>query len=66
MDWIFTEDARSQGRSDGFWYDLTSGGYINPEEVLADEKQLEELNKAIKLVADFEQALIDNNLLEEF
>lgn len=66
MNWIFKKDVQSQGSSDGFWYDLTSGGYISPEKILDDKTQLEQLNKAIDIVNSFEQALIDNDLLEEF
>jgi len=66
MEWRFKENAEPQGSSDGFWYDLTSGGYIRPAEVLKDEKQVEQINDAIKLLQSFEQALEDNNLLNEF
>lgn len=42
---------------DEFWYDLTLGGYIKPEEILQDEKQIARLNKAIEIVLSFEQSL---------
>lgn len=42
-----------------FWYDLVRGGHIKPENILADASQIEELEKAIALVASFE-TLIDN------
>ena len=29
MEWKFKEDAERQGSSDGFWYDLVDGGYID-------------------------------------
>jgi len=66
MNWKFKKDAEKQGSSDGFWYDITHGGYIKPEEVLADKKQLEQLEEALELVLSFENALNDNDLLEEF
>ena len=66
MEWKFKKDAEKQGSSDGFWYDLTSGGYIKPEEVLEDEKQLEKLNNAIDIVLSFEKSLEKADLLEEF
>jgi hypothetical protein len=66
MDWKFKEDAEPQGSSDGFWYDITSGGYIKPEAVLADSEQLAQLKAALELVCSFETALEDNELLNEF
>lgn len=45
----------SVGGSDGFWYDLTSGGYFDPEEVMADPEQLAEMRKAIELVEQLEE-----------
>ena len=65
MDWKFKAGAPTQGGSDGFWYDLTAGGYIKPEEVLADPAQVIKLNKAIDLVSSFEDALENAGLLEE-
>lgn len=43
------------GGSDGFWYDLTSGGYFDPDEVMADPEQLAEMRKAIALVERLEE-----------
>lgn len=64
--WKFKKDAEPQGSSDGFWYDLTSGGYISPSAVLEDEEQLKKLNDAIAVVSSFESALEDEELLNEF
>ena len=66
INWKFKKDAEPQGSSDGFWYDLTSGGYINPGAVLEDEEQLKKLNEALEIVESFESALKDNELLNEF
>ena len=66
MNWKFKKDAEPQGSSSGFWYDITMGGYVRPESVLEDKKQLEELNNAINLVRSFESALEDEDLLIEF
>lgn len=66
MEWKFKKNAEKQGSSDGFWYDITSGGYIKPAEVLADKAQLAELNKALETVKSFEEALNDADLIEEF
>jgi len=66
MNWKFKKDAEPQGSSNGFWYDLTDGGYVKPEELLEDEKQIEEVVKAIDLLESFEIALLNNDLLNEF
>ena len=65
-EWKFKENAPKQGSSDGFWYDLTMGGYITPKDVLEDPEQIEALNNAIHIVSSFEMALEDNDLLNEF
>lgn len=42
-----------------FWYDITDGGYLKPEEILSDQNQIKKLREAINLVRDFER-LIDS------
>lgn len=64
--WKFKSNASKQGGSDGFWYDLTDGGYIKPEAVLDDSDQLARLTAAVDLVKSFETALEEADLLEEF
>lgn len=66
MEWKFKENADPQGGSDGFWYDITFGGYIRPSELLKDKEQIKKLEEAIELVESFEQALIENDLINEF
>lgn len=66
IDWKFKENAEPQGSSDGFWYDITDGGYIDPEELLAENEQLVKLEDALEIVRSFEKALKDNELLNEF
>lgn len=66
MEWKFKKNAEPQGSSDGFWYDITWGGYIKPEELLEDPTQLKQLQEAIKLVKSFEKALQDAELINEF
>jgi hypothetical protein len=66
MKWKFKKDAEPQGSSDGFWYDLVDGGYINPDEVLADEEQLKRVKEAINVLSSFQSALEANDLLNEF
>ena len=66
MEWKFKENAAPQGSSDGFWYDITRGGYIKPEDVLADPEQLEKVTEAVNVLESFEAALESAGLLEEF
>ena len=42
------------GGSDGFWYNVTDGGYCNVEEVLADEVDIKKVKDAIKTLREFE------------
>lgn len=64
--WKFKEDAEPQGSSSGFWYDIIDGGYIKPEELLADKEQLDRLKEALEIVGSFEEAMEDNELVNEF
>jgi len=64
--WKFKDDAEPQGSSDGFWYDLTLGGYINLEDVLEDKEQLKAAEDAIQLLSSLEDAMMENGVLNEF
>lgn len=66
IEWELDKDAEPQGSSNGFWYDLTMGGYVDPKKVLTNASQLEELERAIKTVRSFEEAMEANELLIEF
>ena len=55
MEWNFKEGVEIY--TEEFWYDLTDGGYIKPENVLADEEQITKLQAAIDLVRSFERAI---------
>ena len=39
-----------------FWYDLTMGGYLNPEEILEDPEDVLRVQKAIAIVREFEMS----------
>ena len=39
-----------------FWYDLTSGGYLKPEDILENLEDIEQVNKAIDILRDFEDS----------
>lgn len=66
MNWQFKLNCEPVGTSNGIWYDLTDGGYIEPEMVLSDVNQIEQLRQAIALVKRFEEALEAQELLNEF
>lgn len=40
--------------SDGFWYNLTMGGYVNPSDLMSDPNQIFMVEQAINLVRDLE------------
>lgn len=64
--WNLRTDAEPQGGSDGFWYDITIGGYIKPELLLLNSKQVKSVTDAVALLLSFEQALEEAGLLNEF
>lgn len=46
-----------------FWYDLTDGGYLDPDEICENKKDAEEVKKAIAILQDFQNSCeeqIDN------
>jgi len=36
-----------------FWYDLTDGGYLKPEEILADPEDVRRVKDAIAVIREF-------------
>lgn len=66
MDWKLKVDAEPQGSSNGFWYDLAVGGYIDLDVVLDDEDQISRVEEALELLRSLEVALRDANILEEY
>ena len=66
MKWKFKKNAEPQGSSDGFWYDLTKGGYIDLHELLVDDDQIEQIENAVAMLCEFEQSLHEAELLNEF
>jgi hypothetical protein len=46
-----------------FWYDLTDGGYLDPEKICANAKDAERVMEAIEIIKDFQKSCeeqIDN------
>lgn len=40
--------------NEGFWYALTQGGYLKPEDVLDNETDIIKVNEAINILTEFE------------
>ena len=59
----FKRDAEPVVSSD-FWYDLTDGGYIKPENFL-DTEGAKRVSKAVNLLKKFMDGMIVNDLLEK-
>lgn len=47
-----------------FWYNLTAGGYVKPEEILKDPSDIITVRQAVRVIKDFYKA-IENKLDEE-
>lgn len=41
--------------NEGFWYALTDGGYLNPEDILEYQEDIDKVHKAIKIVKEFQR-----------
>jgi len=64
--WKFKKYVEPQGSNNGFWYDISDGGYIRPDELLDDPKQNKKVAEAIDLLISFKEALTDNELIIEY
>ena len=42
--------------SEDFYYDLTDGGYLNPNKICADTKDAKKVIEAIKIIKDFQDS----------
>jgi len=47
-----------------FWYDITDGGYIKPENLLENKADVLAVKKAIETLEDFRQSAEDQDVLE--
>jgi hypothetical protein len=52
------------GGSDGFWYDITDGGYFRPEEAFECKETVEKIKDAVELLRQVE--VVYNSLVPEF
>jgi len=42
-----------------FWYDLFDGGYIKPKELLEEQTDIDDVEKAIDILEKFKESLAD-------
>lgn len=47
-----------------FWYDLTAGGYLRPEEILERPEDVKKVQEAIDILTDFQASC--ENQIEDF
>lgn len=45
-----------EASSDDFWYDLTSGGYLKPEDILEDQEDVQRVKNAVQVLTEFERS----------
>lgn len=62
MTWKFKKNMDVISTSD-FWYDLTEG-YIEPENILSDKKQIQEVEDAIDLLENFRDTMLTQERME--
>lgn len=61
----YTTEALQGITTSDFYYDLTSGGYINPSNILLDVERAKKLEEAISLIEDWKQELYDDEILDD-
>ena len=44
--------------SGDFWYDLTDGGYLRPEEICENQEDAKKVIEAVKIVKEFQESLV--------
>lgn len=47
-----------------FWYDLTDGGYLKPEEILENADDVKKVREAIDVLLDFHDSCVTQ--IEDF
>jgi hypothetical protein len=58
------KNSESVGVAD-FLYDLFHGGYFNPESYLKDQKDIDDVCKAIETIKEYKIALIKAKKIED-
>ena len=49
--------------TDDFWYDLTDGGYITPEDVLVNENDVKKVKDALETLLLFQKEMETKKIL---
>jgi hypothetical protein len=65
MKFRFKENATAEIGSENPFYALTDGGYLDPEDVLADQEQAKQVQQAVKVVKAFIDACFAEGVIEE-
>jgi hypothetical protein len=63
-DFKFKEGAKAEIGGEDPWYCLTDGGYLKPEEVLADSCQAKKVQDAVDLVKAFIEACSEAKVID--
>lgn len=50
--------------TDDFWYDLTDGGYIRPEELLKNEEDINKIKDALKIIMDWKSEMEEKEIIQ--
>jgi hypothetical protein len=51
------DDLAAMIDNEGFWYSLTDGGYLKPEKLLDNPKDINKVKEAINIIQEFEKLL---------
>ena len=65
MKFKFKDNNGQATCSSDFWYDIDTGGYIDPTDMLEDETQAKKVIAAVELVSSFFSQAQDAGHLEE-
>jgi len=64
MELRLKQASLSTASTDDFYYDLFLGGYFKPEKFL-DEESAKKVKEAINIINQYENLLVENELIEE-
>ena len=48
-----------------FWYDVTDGGYLDPEEICAEKEDAKRVLAALSVLADFKESCETIGIVEQ-
>jgi len=58
----FIEGIRVE--TDDFWYDLTDGGYIKPENILLSDEDIEKVKNALSVLTEWKREMESRGILQ--